>query len=74
VDATGEVAQLGHRPGRLLDHGVQPRGQLAGFRRGLPGHPRLEHQVGQPLLGAVVKVPLDAPAGLVCRRDDPGPR
>jgi hypothetical protein len=72
VDAAGEVAQLVHRACGLGGQAVQLRSQLLcpGRYRRLRGLQR-QGERDQPLLGAVVQIPLETPARLVGSRHDP---
>ena len=75
MDAAGQFAQLVQRAGRLADQRVQLLGQLVDlgwYRRLRQAQP--QGQRDQPLLGAVVQIPLDAAAGLVGGGDDPRTR
>ena len=74
VDPARELAQLGQRPLHLelrLVQQIQRRVVLADRRlQQLERHPHGQ----EPLLGAVVEIPLEAPALLVAGPDDPGAR
>ena len=75
MDAAGDLAQLVQRAGRPGGGPAELRRQLAG-----PGGTAAwaaaqpQGESDQPLLGAVVQVPLDAPAGGIGGGHDPGPR
>ena len=71
MDAAREVAQLLQRELRLLPglpHQLS-RGRIAA-RGALLGHPQIQRQRHEALLGAVVEVALDPPALRVRGRDD----
>ena len=72
MDAAGDLGQLLQRAGCLGDGLIElpaEFGRHLGLRRA-----QLQRQRDQPLLGAIVQVPLDPPAGLVGGGYDPGPR
>jgi hypothetical protein len=72
VDATGHLPQLGQRLGQLNPGLLDLADEIAiTGRSGALGHClQAECQRDQPLLGAVMQVPLNAPAGLILGRDD----
>ena len=71
MDPARQVAQLLQREVGLLPCRLDQihRGRIA-VRGALLGHSQVQRERHQPLLGAVVEVPLDAPPLVVCRRDD----
>ena len=72
MNAARQIAQLLKRAASLLDGAVQSHPQLARLRRHLRlRHPKLQRQRHQPLLGTVVQVAFDAPAGLIGGCHDP---
>jgi hypothetical protein len=71
MNALGELAQLAHGGGELLDSGVHDDGRLEPAALGTA---ELQEQGDQPLLRAVVQVALEAPARVVGRGDDAGAR
>ena len=75
MDAARDLAQLVQRAGRSGGSAVEFRAQLPelGRHRG-PRRAQLQRQRNQPLLGAIVQVPLDLPARLVGGGHDPRPR
>jgi hypothetical protein len=69
MKAAGVLAQLVQRADRLGDGTVELRPVLRRHRRLRRAQPEAKGQ--EPLLGAVVQVPLHPPAGLVGGGDDP---
>ena len=74
MHAARELAQLADGDLQLIDRGVEHSRARAGRRRAALGGAQLQRERDEPLLRAVVEVPLDpAPLG-VAGRDDPRPR
>jgi hypothetical protein len=75
MDAAGQLAELGQGEPQLAGRFVERRRQLPvdGGRDLRAGDPEGQRQVDQPLLGAVVQVPLDPATLGIAELDDPGP-
>ena len=75
MDAPRQLPQVVQGAGEAVGDPVQLPPELGlGGRHGRLRGPQVKHQGDQPLLGAVVQVALDPPAGLVAGGHDPGPR
>ena len=75
IEPVGQGPNVGHGGVSVLNELAKPCGTLAGIALDkLAGELELDGQRQQPLLGAVVQIPLDTPALLVGRRHDAASR